>query len=147
MHRLMGGMPPAERTRKGDFSTVRRAVRSFSPYRAQLAFLVILTIISTLFGLVNPLLTQRLFDDAIGKGNQTLLFQICAVMLITPIVVGLLQVAQTWLNTLVGQRIIRDLRDELYLHLQKMPCSSSPRRGPVKSSPVSPTMSVASRMC
>ena len=135
MHRMMGGMPPEERTRKGDFSTVRRAIRSFAPYRMQLLFLVVLTIISTLVGLVNPLLTQRLFDDAIGKKNQTLLIQICVVMLIAPIVVGLLQVAQTWLNTLVGQRIIRDLRDELYRHLQKMPLQffASTRTGEIQS--------------
>jgi ATP-binding cassette subfamily B protein len=132
---MMGGLPPAERTRKGDFSTVRRAIGSFRPYRWHLLLLVGLTLVSTLIGLVNPLLTQKLFDDAIGKDNQTLLIQICVIMLIAPVVVGLLQVAQTWINTLVGQRIIRDIRDQLYTHLQRMPLQffASTRTGEIQS--------------
>ena len=38
-----------------------------------------------------------------------------------PIVSGLVGVGQTWLNNLIGQSVMRDLRDALYEHLQRMP--------------------------
>src|SRR5437660_2198190 len=41
-------------------------------------------------------------------------------MVILPIVSGLIGVGQTYLNNLVGQRVMRDLRNSLYEHLQAM---------------------------
>lgn len=135
MHRLMGGLPPEERTRKGDFSTVKRAMASFKPYRWYLALILVITIVSAIGGIIGPLVTQRIFDDAIGKGDQTLLIQLCALMVAVPIVSSLLMVWQTFLNALVGQRIIRDIRNQLYRHLQRMPLQffASTRTGEIQS--------------
>jgi len=135
MHRAMRGLPPDERTRKGDFGTVRRAARSFGPYRRQLVVILVLTVLSAVGGIVSPLLTQRIFDDAIGKGNTTLLIQLSVLMVLVPIVTSLLNVWQTWLNALVGQGIIRNIRNQLYHHLQRMPLQffASTRTGEIQS--------------
>jgi ATP-binding cassette subfamily B protein len=132
---MMGGLPPAERTRKGDFSTVKRAMASFKPYRRHLALILVITVISAVGGIISPLLTQRIFDDAIGKGDTTLLVQLCVLMVLVPIVTSLLMVWQTFLNALVGQRIIRDIRNQLYRHLQRMPLQffASTRTGEIQS--------------
>ena len=42
-------------------------------------------------------------------------------MIILPIIAGLIGVGQTWLNTVIGQRVMSDLREQLYSHLQRMP--------------------------
>ena len=42
-------------------------------------------------------------------------------MIAMPIVSGLIGVGQTYLNTLIGQNVMRDLRNALYAHLQRMP--------------------------
>jgi ATP-binding cassette subfamily B protein len=42
-------------------------------------------------------------------------------MIVTPIASGLIGVGQTWLNNVIGQSVMRDLRDALYAHLQRMP--------------------------
>ena len=42
-------------------------------------------------------------------------------MIIVPIVSGLISVAQTYGNNLVGQRVMQDLRNAVYAHLQTMP--------------------------
>jgi ATP-binding cassette subfamily B protein len=41
-------------------------------------------------------------------------------MIAIPLITGLINVGQTYLNNLVGQRVMRDLRDRLYTHLQAM---------------------------
>ena len=42
-------------------------------------------------------------------------------MIIVPIISGLIGVGQSYLNNVVGQHVMQDLRNALYLHLQKMP--------------------------
>jgi ATP-binding cassette subfamily B protein len=42
-------------------------------------------------------------------------------MIALPIVSGLIGVGQTYLNTLIGQHVMQDLRNALYGHLQRMP--------------------------
>ena len=42
-------------------------------------------------------------------------------MIVVPIVSGLIGVGQTYLNNVVGQHVMQDLRNALYAHLQRMP--------------------------
>ena len=42
-------------------------------------------------------------------------------MIVVPIVTGLIGVGQSYLNNVVGQRVMQDLRNALYAHLQRMP--------------------------
>ena len=42
-------------------------------------------------------------------------------MIVIPIVSGLIGVGQTYLNNIIGQSVMQDLRDALYAHLQRMP--------------------------
>ena len=42
-------------------------------------------------------------------------------MIVLPIITGLIGVGQTYLNNVVGQHVMQDLRDALYAHLQSMP--------------------------
>ena len=42
-------------------------------------------------------------------------------MIVIPIVTGLIGVGQGYLNNVVGQSVMQDLRNALYAHLQRMP--------------------------
>ena len=42
-------------------------------------------------------------------------------MIVIPIVTGLIGVGQAYLNNVVGQNVMQDLRNALYAHLQRMP--------------------------
>ena len=42
-------------------------------------------------------------------------------MIVIPIVSGLIGVGQTYLNNVIGQSVMQDLRGALYTHLQRMP--------------------------
>jgi ATP-binding cassette subfamily B protein len=114
---------------------LKRIVLAFKPYTMQVILLLIAIIISTLLGLVNPLLTQHLFDDAILKRNNRLLFIYITIMLITPIVIAGFSVGQSYLNGTIGQNVMRDLRNTLYKHLQNMSLRffTSTRAGEIQS--------------
>jgi ATP-binding cassette subfamily B protein len=106
--------------RATDAQTVRRVIKAFRPYTLQVILVLIAILITTLLGLVNPLLIQRIFDDAIGKGNIRLLIIYVVIMFVTPILSGIIGVGQSYLNNRIGQNVMRDFRNRLYSHLQSM---------------------------
>src|SRR5258708_29373280 len=79
---------------------------------------LIAIILTTVLGLVNPLIIRYIFDDAIGKSNLNLLIILVSIMIVTPIVTGLIGVGQTFLNNIIGQNVIPDFTNKLYEHLQ-----------------------------
>src|SRR6266536_2938521 len=109
-----------KRGRKTDAHTVRRVIQAFSPYKFQVILVLVTIIVTTLLGLVNPLLIQRIFDDAIAPHNISRLIFYVIIMFVTPIVSGLIGVYQTYLNNVIGQNVMRDFRNRLYQHLQSM---------------------------
>src|SRR5215472_13684070 len=109
-----------KRGRKTDIRTVQRVAQAFRPYTFQVILVLIAIILTTVLGLVNPLLIRYIFDDAIGKGNLTLLIILVSIMFVMPIITGIIGVGQTYLNNTIGQRVMRDFRNKLYNHLQSM---------------------------
>jgi ATP-binding cassette, subfamily B, bacterial len=117
---------------------VKRIVRLFRPYRGRTALILGSIFVTSGLGIVNPLLIQVVFDDALfveGGPNLGLLSALVAIMIAIPIVSGLLGVAQTYLTNVVGNRVMQDLRDRLYAHLQSMPLSffTGTRTGEIQS--------------
>src|SRR5437588_876601 len=102
---------------------VRRVARLFKPYRLQVG-LVLLSIFTTSgLGVANPILSKVVFDRALFTGSAVhlgLLYVLVGLMVGIAIVQSLIGVAQTYLTTVVGQRVMQDLRNRLYDHLQAM---------------------------
>ena len=139
-HGMRGGMSTyleeqRQRGRKTDRRTVRRVMQSFSPYTFQVVLVLIAIILTTVLGLVNPLMIRYIFDDAIGGRNVTLLVIFVSIMFLTPIVSGIIGVGQTYLNNVIGQNVMRDFRNRLYSHLQSMSLRffTSTRTGEIQS--------------
>ncbi len=109
-----------KRGRKTDARTVRRVIEAFKPYRFTVILVVIAILLTTVLGLVNPLMIQRIFDDAIGKRDFTKLVIYVGIMIVTPVITGMIGVWQTYLNNMIGQNVMRDFRNRLYQHLQSM---------------------------
>jgi ATP-binding cassette, subfamily B, bacterial len=123
---------PDEEHRPIDRATVRRVVATFSPYRRKVFWVAIAIVLSSGLGVVNPLLIRSIFDQALfgdppgvcrdGPCPQPeLLYVYVGLMIVIPIVTGAIGVGQTYLANLVGLRVMQDLRNALYTHLQRMP--------------------------
>ncbi|MDQ3548233.1 MAG: ABC transporter ATP-binding protein/permease [Chloroflexota bacterium] len=119
----LGGPAPEDgpkRTRAEDAQTLRRVVRIFGPYRRHVSFVLLAIIAASFIGLANPILLKLIIDRAIPRGDMSLLTIYVGLMILAPIIGGLIGVGQTYFSNLIGQRVMRDIRMQLYSHLQGM---------------------------
>src|SRR5918994_93696 len=120
--RLMRTAPlPESERRPVTTKTVWRILEFFRPYWARVALSVVTIIAVAIIGLANPFLLKLVIDDAIPNQDLDKLYLYVGLMIALPIVTGLIGVGQTYLNTVVGQSVMQDLRNALYGHLQRMP--------------------------
>jgi ATP-binding cassette subfamily B protein len=110
---------PVPRERRG--RTIRRIAAFFRPYWRQVLIVLVSILFTSLLGIVNPYLLKLLIDVAIPQQDMTLVNLYVGLMILLPIISGLIGVWQTYLNNVVGQRVMQDLRNALYAHLQRMP--------------------------
>src|SRR4051794_18187538 len=101
--------------------TVRKILVFFEPYRIQVVIVLSAIVATSLIGLINPLLLGLLLDQVIIGGDYTNLNLYVGLMIILPIITGLIGVGQSYLNNVIGQNVMQDLRGALYAHLQSMP--------------------------
>jgi ATP-binding cassette subfamily B protein len=97
-----------------------RIVRLFRPYRWNLLFVGVLVAASSLVSLVNPFLIREIIDVALPQGRTGLLGVLALGMIIVAIANSSFSVSQTYVSTVVGQRVMHDLRTAVYSHLQRM---------------------------
>lgn len=102
----------------------RRVVALFAPYRFQIVATCAIVVLAAAVGVIPPLLVERVFDDALfpasGGPSLRLLAALVAGMIGLYLLSALLNVAQTWLTSTIGNRITGDLRVRLFEHLQSM---------------------------
>ena len=116
----------------------RRIAQAFQPYWPRVLAIGLLILVTAGLGVVNPILIRVVFDSALfadGGPNLRLLWNLAIAMSAVVVVTGSLGVLQTWLTQQVGQRVMRDLRDRLYSHLQTLSLGffTSQRTGEIQS--------------
>jgi ATP-binding cassette, subfamily B, bacterial len=109
-------VPPERRA-----ATVRRIFGFFRPYRGRVAIVLLTIVVTSLLGLINPFLLKLLIDDALPQQDLAKLNLYVGLMILVPIVGGLIGVGQSYLNNVIGQHVMQDLRNALYAHLQRLP--------------------------
>jgi ATP-binding cassette subfamily B protein len=124
-----------KRGRKTNPHTMKRIIQAFAPYRVEVITIALAILLGSLLGLVPSILISHVFDDAIGKGDVTLLLIYIAIMAAALILSGIIGIGQAYLNNKVGQNVMYDLRNRLYQHLQSMPLSffAGTRTGEIQS--------------
>ena len=101
--------------------TLRRILVFFEPYWFQVLIVLSAILATSLIGLINPLLLGVLLDQVIIGGDYQNLNLYVGLMIVLPIITGLIGVGQSYLNNVIGQNVMQDLRGALYAHLQSMP--------------------------
>jgi ATP-binding cassette subfamily B protein len=104
---------------------LRRIARLFRPYRGKVSLVGASILVTGALGVVNPVLIKVVFDRALFPAHTAtprlgLLYELVGTMVAVATVAGAIGVWQTYLTSVVGQRVMQDLRNQLYAHLQKM---------------------------
>ncbi len=97
----------------------RRVTALFAPYRWQVLAVMTLLVVSSLVGLATPFLTRMAIDDALPTRNVHLLALLVGGMVAVSAATSIFGVLQTWVSTLVGQRVMHALRTDVFSHLQR----------------------------
>jgi ATP-binding cassette subfamily B multidrug efflux pump len=103
-----------------DLQLIRRLLRYLYPYRGKVVLAVLLLLLVALLELVGPWLTKVALDRAIPENDPGLLAVLAAAFAGSLVLSFAFQYAQTLLTTWLGQRIMFDLRVELFTHLQRL---------------------------
>jgi len=101
----------------------RRIGALFAPYIKELSFVLACILATSLLGLIPGYMTSRIIDTALPHRSFSELLQFISIMLGAAFVAMGINVVQGYLNSLVGEGIMRDLRTSLVAHLHKMPLS------------------------
>ncbi|MBD0327659.1 MAG: ABC transporter ATP-binding protein, partial [Pyrinomonadaceae bacterium] len=109
-----GGRQPIART------TVRRVATTFSTYRWHLAGIAALVLASAGIGLLSPFYLRTLINDGLLQRDLPVITHYTLLTLIVTLASTALALGYNYLSMIVGQKIMRDLRDRLYNHLQSM---------------------------
>ncbi|HEX7247163.1 MAG TPA: ABC transporter ATP-binding protein, partial [Actinomycetota bacterium] len=114
-----------------DRATVRRVVDTFRPYRRTVGLVAIAIVLTSGLGVINPLLIAEVFNNALfgqdgscaGQAcpNLPLLYRLVALMVAVPVITSVIGIGQTYWANQVGLKVMQDLRNALYTHLQHMP--------------------------
>jgi len=95
------------------------------PYVRRYPWLAALTlacaVLSTLLVVVFPAVTQRIVDDVIRGGQPEKLMPLLAIGFAAFLAQDLLNCLRIYFNNTFEQKVIYDLRSELYGHIQKLP--------------------------
>jgi ATP-binding cassette, subfamily B, bacterial len=130
---MIASDPQADPPRLG-----RRIVRLFRPHRGTLSVIVGMILISSLLSVISALLVRRVFDHALfvrGGPDLGALYPLVGALIAIPIVNGVLNVGQTWLTEIVGNRVLEQLRNQLFEHLERLSLAfyTATRSGEVQS--------------
>jgi ATP-binding cassette subfamily B protein len=106
-----------------DAALFRRLLRYLGPYRGLTSIAVLLLLAGAGLALVGPALTQRALDVAIPRHDTGLLGTLAALLLASLLVDFGVEYGQTLLTTYIGQRVMYDLRMEIFSHLQRLSIS------------------------
>lgn len=101
--------------------TVRRVVQCFSPYKPQVWMIGIAVLISAGLGGLASLLPQYVIDRGLMPHNLPVMAHYIVYMLVAAIAASGTGLWYGYLSVIVGQDIMRDLRNQLFEHLQAMP--------------------------
>jgi ATP-binding cassette subfamily B protein len=98
---------------------IRRVLAYLRPYLGKTLGVLLCIATSAAITLVPPLLIRSIIDRAVPQGDVALLNWLVAGLIAMPITSGLVGVMQQYLNSLIGQAIMSDLRLQLFSHLQR----------------------------
>lgn len=103
-----------------DRALLRRIFSYLSPYKLQLAVILLINLVSAGIGLLPALITAQIVDRALYGENLSLLLGLSLLAAGALVACGLIELAQRAMNSWLSQQVIFDMKNQMYEHLQQM---------------------------
>ncbi|MBO4419491.1 MAG: ABC transporter ATP-binding protein [Oscillospiraceae bacterium] len=98
-----------------------RILSYLKPYWPQFILVFVAILLSATVGLLPSIITGRIVDEALVGKNMKLLIQLLLAAFGTLTVSQVIGVLESYINAWISQRIIFDMKNQMYDHLQHMP--------------------------
>src|SRR5262245_21564767 len=98
----------------------RRALVFILPYWRRLVFVLVISLFSTVLGLVQPYIAKLLIDEALLRRNLRALVLVALLMIVVTIVGFALGILASFRYVAVSADVLFDMRLALYEHLQRL---------------------------
>lgn len=114
-------MDEDESAKAYDGRLLKRFLGYVGRHKGPAAATLAVTLLHTAAGLAAPFVLREALDGPIAAGDAAGLLPWAALFFALAAASGLLEAATHYLSNLAGQRVIYDLRGEVFAHLQRMP--------------------------
>lgn len=91
-----------------------------APYWPKLLLSLLIIVISAVLNVLPSILTGRMIDQGFIAGNFSLLVKLVIASVMVMLGSSLLGVLENYMNVWVSEHIARDMKNEMYAHLQQM---------------------------
>lgn len=103
-----------------DSKLMRRLLNYVKPYKKYVIIAITLNILVAALGPLRPYLSKIAVDDYIANKNYEGLLIVCAILLASLMFQAAVQYFLTYYTEYMGQRIIYDIRVQIFSHVQKL---------------------------
>lgn len=104
-----------------DIRHLKRALVYVGRYKKEVIISMLLSVIAAVISLVSPLITQYALDHTLPEKNIKQLVLLTVLLLATIVISVIFGTVRSRIMTKAGQKMIYDIRKELFEHLQKLP--------------------------
>ena len=102
---------------------ISRILSYLKPYWVQFAFVFVAILLSSVVGLLPSIITGRIVDEALIGEDLALLIRLLLMAFATTAISQVIGVVESYINAWISSRIIFDMKNQMYDHLQHMPHS------------------------
>ncbi len=101
----------------------KRLFRYVTPYKKSIMSTLGVIFIANIASVLGPFFTKLVIDDVIPKKNLGMLGLITAAFIVTILIMGWCMRYRIKSITIIGQDVLKDMRFDIFQHLQKLPFS------------------------
>ena len=100
---------------------IKRILSYLVPYWPQFLLVFLTILLSAVLGLLPSIITGKIVDEALVGKNMVLLVRLLVMAFVTLTASQVISVLESYINSWISQRIIFDMKNQMYDHLQHMP--------------------------
>ncbi len=100
---------------------IRRIIGYLKPYALRFILVFFAILLSAAVGLLPSIITGRIVDEALIGKDMALLIKLLVMAFVTLTASQAIGVLESYINAWISQRIIFDMKNQMYRHLQAMP--------------------------
>lgn len=99
---------------------LKRIYHYLKPYTFQVFLMMVIILLAALLGMLPAILTGRIIDEGFIGGDFNQLTTLISTSFIVLLLTGLIGLTQSFLGAWLSQNIGKDMRNQMYGHLQKL---------------------------